>query len=225
MTNKNTTDSTSNLTNNAVLSVNKQDLNNSALKKASFPLMVAAAITMVSVPVSAGKYRSNNNQTYDYAKVINVEPIYETYQVNNPVQHCYDEQVSRPHNRSNLNYDSKTPEILGGIIGGAIGNRVGKRGGGKARDVATVVGAVLGGSIARDVKHNKRNNHSNRHYRQRDYYETVKRCETRDSYTTRQELVAYNVSYKYRGNIFHSQMNDAPGDRIKVKVTVAPAFL
>ncbi len=190
-----------------------------SLKKLALPLVVAGSMALVSVPVAAKKYRSNANQTFDYAKVTNVNPVYDTYQVNNPVEHCYDEQVRVRDKRRYSRYDSKTPEIVGGIIGGVIGNQVGKNGGGKARDVATVVGAVLGGSIARDAKHNNRNN---RYRGGQDRYETVQRCEVRDSYTTRQELVGYDVTYKYRGNIYHSQLNNHPGDRIKVKVTVDP---
>jgi len=191
----------------------------SKLKKMALPLVIASTVALISVPVAAKKYRSYSNQTYDYAKVVSVEPVYETYEVNKPVQHCYDEQVRVYDDRRYKRYDSKTPEIVGGIIGGAIGNRIGKRGGGKARDVATVVGAVLGGSIARDVKHKNR---SQRHYGGHGHYKTVERCETRDSYSTHKELVGYDVTYKYRGNVFHSKFAEHPGDQIKVQVTVNP---
>ncbi|GAA6138212.1 glycine zipper 2TM domain-containing protein [Arenicella sp. 4NH20-0111] len=197
-------------------------INAGKLKKFALPLIIAGSMTLVSVPVAAKKYRSYANEAFDYAKVVNVEPLYETYQVNNPVEQCYDERVRVRDNRRHSRHDSKTPEILGGIIGGAIGNRIGKKGGGKARDVATVVGAVLGGSIARDVKHNKRNNRYHDRYDRQDRYETVQRCETRDSYETRQELIGYDVTYKYRGNIFHNRFDEHPGKRIKVKVTVNP---
>jgi len=67
------------------------------LKKLALPLVVAGSMAMVATPVAAKKYRSYNNshsnQTYDYAKVVSVDPVYETYQVNKPVQHCYDERV------------------------------------------------------------------------------------------------------------------------------------
>ena len=204
-------------------------------KKLLTPIAVAASIGLFSVPAAADKYGSygdsynssydrgyndqHSNAAYDYAKVVGVDPIYETYQVNNPVEQCYSERVRVRGDRHYSRKSSKTPEILGGIIGGAIGNQVGKRGGGKARDVATVVGAVLGGSIARDMKHSKpdhryRNNH--------DRYETVQRCEVRDSYSTKRELVGYDVAYKYRGKVYHSQFDEHPGKRIKVKVTVDP---
>ncbi len=205
---------------NALNKTNKVDKR--SFGKLALPIAVAASVVLVSMPVAAKKYGSHGNQTYDYAKVVSVDPIYETYRVNKPVEHCYDEHVRVSDDRDyGRRHDSKTPEIIGGIIGGAIGNRIGKKGGGKARDVATVVGAVLGGSIARDVKHNNRHKRD-RYRRGHDRYETVQRCETRDSYQTREELVGYDVAYKYRGNVFHTQFDEHPGKRIKVKVTVDP---
>ncbi len=194
---------------------------NSGLNKLAVSVAVAGAMLMASTPAMAKKYRSHDNATFDYAKVVDVHPVYETYEVNNPVQHCYDERV-RVDDRRYRRHNSKTPEIVGGIIGGVIGNQVGKRGGGKARDVATVVGAVLGGSIARDAKHRNRHSHDRRYNNGYDRYETVQRCETRDSYSTRKELIGYDVTYKYRGNVFNTHFADHPGKRIKVKVTVDP---
>lgn len=183
-------------------------------------LLAAGAIGAISMSAAADNYNYPDNETFDYARVVSSEPIYETYQVNNPVQQCWNERVpvSRSYKR-NRGYDSKTPEVVGAIIGGAVGNQVGKRGGGKARDVATVVGAVLGGSIARDVKNNRR--HQNQRY-SRTEYENVQRCETRDSYTSKRELVGYDVAYRYQGNVYHTQMADHPGNKIRVKVTVDP---
>lgn len=193
-------------------------------------LVAAAVASVIALPAAAGKYREQSdyeNSTYDYARVVNVKPRIETYQVNNPVESCWDERVPvrertaghRSHRKS-----SKTPEVLGAIIGGVIGNQVGKRGGGKARDVATVAGAVLGGSIGRDVKHKNRRNYEDRYGDRYETvrYENVKRCEVKDSYVTKEEVVGYDVAYKYRGNVFHTQMAQHPGDKIKVKVTVDP---
>jgi uncharacterized protein YcfJ len=39
---------------------------------------------------------------------------------------------------------------------------------------------------------------------------------------TKEEVVGYDVAYKYRGSVFHTQMADHPGNKIKVKVTVDP---
>jgi len=50
----------------------------------------------------------------------------------------------------------------------------------------------------------------------------VQRCEVKDSYITKKQIVGYDVAYKYRGNVFYTQMSERPNDKIKVKVTVNP---
>ena len=197
------------------------------LNTLSKSLIIAGVIGAVSLPAAANKYRDFNNSAFDHAKVVGVEPLYESYQVNDPVEQCWDERVPRQtrHNNRRGEY-SRTPEILGGIIGAALGNRFGH---GDGRKIATVAGAVLGASVGRDVKRQNRNRHGNRHADKRydrgyenANYEVVQRCEVRDNYTTKQQLVGYDVAYKYRGNVFHTQMDQRPGDKIKVKVTVNP---
>lgn len=198
-------------------------------------LIITGVIGGISLPVAANKYRDYNNSAYDHAKVVGVDPIFETYQVNDPVEECWDEKIpkkahyrnDRRHGGSNY---SRTPEILGGLIGAVLGNQVGN---GRGKKVATVAGAVLGASVGRDVKHRNRdrNYRDHRSERRGDYdrggyqnsrYEVVQRCELRDNYTTKQRVVAYNVAYKYRGNVFHTEMQYEPSDEIKVKVTVNP---
>lgn len=207
------------------------------MKKLTQSLLLAGVIGAVALPATAKKYRdysAHSNASYDYAKVVEVNPLVETYQVNNPIEKCWDER--RPvHNShySDRSYSnskrptSRTPEIFGAIIGAAVANQIGKRGGGKARDVATVAGAVLGGSIGRDIKH--KNQHSRDRYegdRHSRYeptrYETVQQCELQDNYTTQQQVVAYDVAYKYRGKVFYTEMDQHPGNKIRVKVTVDP---
>jgi len=213
------------------------NLNTKNTRKTFTRSMIAAIVVgAISLPVAAGKHRGHSNYdnaTYDYARVVNVNPVVETYQVNEPVEHCWNEKVAvrdRGYDRPRY-YDkqyknkSRTPEVLGAIIGGVIGNQVGKRGGGKARDVATVAGAVLGGSIGRDVKHKNNRRYSERHYNDGYHttrYETVKRCEVKDSYVTKEQVVGYDVAYKYRGDVFYTKTSERPGDKIKVKVTVNP---
>ena len=189
-------------------------------KKTTSALIIAGVIAGISLPVAANKYRGHNNSAYDYAKVIDAIPVVETYQVNRPVEQCWDERVSRNNSRHNRRHSSRTPEVLGAIIGGVIGNQFGH---GDGRKIATVAGAVLGNSVGRDIKYKNRNNrkHRNERYEQ-GRYESVQRCELTDSYVTEERVVGYDVSYKYRGNVFHTQMPQEPGRKIKVKVTVNP---
>ena len=195
------------------------------LKTTAKVLMVATAIAAVSMPVAAKKYRDHSNTAFDYAKVVDAVPVTETYQVNQPVEQCWDERLSRRGSRydrtddgySDRRYNSRTPQVLGAIIGGVLGNRFGH---GDGRKIATVAGAVLGSQVGRDVKQQNRKNRDNRYDRRG--YETVQRCELRDAYVTQERIVGYDVSYRYGGNVFQTQMANRPGKKIKVKVTVNP---
>ena len=185
-------------------------------------VLATAVAGLFAMPASAehsNRYRNYQPAAmYDYAQVVDVNPVVERYQVSDPVERCWDERVPVRHRSAGHRKDSKTPEILGAIIGGAIANQVGKRGGGKARDVATVAGAVLGGSIGRDIKHNNRYQGGYEQVR----YETVQRCEVTENVTTREQVVGYDVAYKYRGEVFHTQMDQHPGRKIRVKISVDP---
>lgn len=205
---------------------------NTKLKTVGTAMIIAGVIGGVSMPVAAKKYRDyrdTNRSTYDYAKVVDVAPIIETHKVNNPIEQCWDEKVpsrSRQHSRyddRDRTHSSRSGELLGAIIGGAIGNQFGK---GRGKKVATAAGAVLGASVAHDVKHANRDKKRYGRYNDRhsgyDRYEVVQRCELRDNYTVEEQIVGYNVAYKYRGNVFHTEMDRDPGNKIKVRVTVDP---
>jgi uncharacterized protein YcfJ len=49
------------------------------------------------------------------------------------------------------------------------------------------------------------------------------KCPPIDRYAPQQEIVAYNVEYRYRGNIYMSRLPYDPGERLRVRVTIAPA--
>jgi len=194
-------------------------------------LLIAGLMSTFAMPVAAQKHYNGQRHaqphqthtSYGYAKVVGVQPVYETYEVNNPIEKCYQEQVPVKSKRSHRNSrnSSYTNEVVGGVIGAAVGNQVGKRGRGKARDVATVLGAVIGASVAHKIEDKKYRRSSNGHY-QKARYETVEHCELHDSYTTKRELVGYDVAYKYNGNVYHTQLNQRPGKKIKVRVAVQP---
>ena len=204
---------------------NNSQINTFTSNRIAIAVVAASVLSLGSIPTASAKNHSSEypNSSYDHAKVVDVQPIYETYQVNQPITQCWTERVAvedgyHPSHRKK----SRTPEIVGAIIGGVIGNQIGKNGGGRARDVATVAGAVLGGSIGRDVKHqNRRDRYRHDHY-QNVRYENIERCEERDNYVSKSEVVAYEVAYKYRGNVYHTQMANDPGNKIRVKVTVDP---
>ncbi len=147
------------------------------------------------------------NDTYvDSAKVISATPIYETIEINRPVERCYDERVE--HRRSG--YRSPAGTLVGGIVGGMLGNQIGR---GRGRTAATVAGTVLGASVGRGLSHQEGD---------RRYVTNERRCELVDQYDTEERLLGYRVKYRYKGRIFETRTSEHPGRRIPVRIDVDP---
>lgn len=161
--------------------------------------------SLASAPVMAGKKTS-----HDYARVVSVEPISKTVRVSTPRQECWQEQVSH---YEPAKQHSATPTIVGAIVGGLIGNELGNNN--DARNGGIIVGSLLGGSIGRDIG---RKSAGPGHR----YYTTEERCQTYQGYHEEQRITGYHVAYKYHGNIYHTRMQEHPGKRIKVRVSVTP---
>jgi uncharacterized protein YcfJ len=149
----------------------------------------------------------------DNARVTHVEPIVKYINVDKPRTECWDESVYRP-GRKHHSGASHTPTILGAIVGSAIGHQFGH---GPGRHVAAVAGAVLGGSIGGDIQR-----HHRRHNKQGGRYVNEQRCETVNDVVTEQQVVAYRVTYRYKGQPFTTRMQYHPGDTIRVRVGVTP---
>ncbi len=104
--------------------------------------------------------------------------------------------------------------ILGSIVGAAVGRQFGR---GRGQDAATVAGAVLGGSIGHDAKR--------RHGASGGSYQNVEeRCETFTDVHTEERTVGYDVTYRYNGKVYTTQMDREPSDRIQVRVAVSPVY-
>ena len=170
------------------------------------------SIALMSGCASAGRYQHDTdyyddrsvNYFTDKARVLRVEPVYESLTVNEPETRCWNEKV-RSHG-----YKSSTPIIAGAILGGVVGNQFG---GGSGKDAMTVAGAILGGSIGNDIRHGQPAGGSVR---------LEQRCETVDKYHEVNELVGYNVKYRYNGNDFWTRTSSDPGKYIRVSVSVSP---
>ncbi len=161
------------------------------------------AVLLASSNMSIG-YDGTGN-IYE-AEVLSANPIYQTVQINNPRQECWQEAVSVPVQRT----QSRTPEILGAIVGAGVGRLFGS---GRGQDLATVAGAVLGGSIGRDTK---------RHHQYGSTVQYEQRCKTVDQYHTEERLEGYDVTYQYNGQTFTTRTQHNPGATIKVSVNVVP---
>jgi uncharacterized protein YcfJ len=153
--------------------------------------------------------------TYDEARVLSAEPVYESVSYEVPREQCRNEEVA--YHEPGHARRSVTPTILGAVIGGALGNAVGHKK--RNRQVGTVVGAVLGGSIATDLSRRHRQAQAGDVVR----YRTERVCQVVNEVRYEEELVGYDVRYRYAGGVYHTRMPHHPGDTLRVKVRVQPA--
>jgi uncharacterized protein YcfJ len=183
-----------------------------------------------------GNYYNGRDSGYDYARVIDVDPIRTRVRVRTPQRECW--QETRYDDRGYDNrYDNRsvadryTPRssagsmILGGIVGAAVGNQIGS---GDGRRAATVAGALIGSAIGHDVaaRRDARNQYDNR-YGYNDYDRapreyTVERCDTRYRDDWEERIDGYRVTYEYNGIRQTTRLPYDPGNQIRVRVDVRP---
>ena len=175
-------------------------------------LMGVASTALASPPPwSNSSYHRAARDEYDYAPVRRVEPIVRQVRVETPRRECWDETqyvASRPHIS-----DPKVggPTLLGGVIGGVIGHQFGS---GSGRDAATVAGAVIGAHVGYDSAARRTSTTEER---------TVQRCAVRYEDDYEERIEGYRVTYEYNGREYSTRMPYDPGERIRVRVAVAPA--
>lgn len=163
--------------------------------------LAALATPSAADPVRQG-YSRGQEVRYDYARVVDVKPLIRTVQVQVPVRECYDREVLQ-RRQPNI---GRT--IVGGIVGGVIGSQFGS---GSGREAATVVGSVIGAAAANDAK------------RRGPTVRTERFCDVRYEYETRERVDGFRVTYRYNGETFVTRTATDPGNRIRVRVSVAPA--
>ncbi|TCV97161.1 uncharacterized protein YcfJ [Luteibacter rhizovicinus] len=168
-------------------------------------------LAFIATGVSAqdARYPSSpqdDNTHYGWADVLRVDPVYGVARVETPRQECYDQPVVHREQSSG----STAGTILGAVVGGVLGNTVGK---GNGRTAATVVGAVAGGAVGNNVSRGD----------DRVYQGTETRCRDVSSVSEQRRIAGYDVEYRYRGEVYVSRLNYDPGERLRVRVSVAPA--
>ncbi len=180
-------------------------------------MMAATLAVMVTALPAAqandGKYPRNNPNFDDFmvkAKVVNVTPVYKYITINTPVENCYKERVNYTDYHDG---DRSGRMLLGGLIGGVIGNNIGH---GKSRKARAVVGALIGSQIGSSI--------ADKHAYSEQHVGYERRCEVQNVSETRKEIAGYDVSYRFRGRIFTTQMPYDPGRRIKLNVSVSPVI-
>lgn len=152
------------------------------------------------------------------ARVLSTVPVVQ--QVAVPQQFCEDVQVDSGQ-RSN-----GTGALIGALIGGVAGHSLGRSGAhysprgyghrgyghhggysqGPSRGAATVVGAIAGGLIGNVIESST----------SQPTYDTVRKCTNETVYENR--TVAYDVSYAYAGQRYHTRLDYDPGAWMPVEV-------
>ncbi|MCL4761850.1 MAG: glycine zipper 2TM domain-containing protein [Burkholderiales bacterium] len=133
------------------------------------------------------------------ARVVDVTPIREATPA--PRQECWTETVPAQSGQR------AAGAIIGGIAGGLLGHQIGSGSGNTAATIAgTIGGAAVGNEVAR---RNERGE------------QVVERCRQVDGYA--EQIVAYDVVYRFQGREFSARLPYDPGPRLPVNVTVAPA--
>jgi len=183
------------------------------------PLLLGQAVLFATFGLNAAHSEAGNE-----ARVVEVNPIYETVRYSVPREECKQERVSvydgDKYRRSRSH--SATPGLVGAIIGGALGNAVGHNKTNKR--VGLAVGALLGGAIGNDIA-KKNQHHGHDSYRKNERrYTTQEVCTVYENWQSEERVAGYDVSYVYAGETYTTRMDSPPGDTIRVNVRVTPVY-
>ncbi|HEV7607410.1 MAG TPA: glycine zipper 2TM domain-containing protein [Steroidobacteraceae bacterium] len=154
---------------------------------------------------------------YEYARVVDVQPLTTRVRVSTPQRECWDENRydGRGNGNGPLPRTSAGGAVLGAVIGGVLGHQIGH---GRGRDAATAAGVVIGAAVG-SKQAERRNGYDSAP--SREY--TVQRCETRYHDEWQERTDGYRVTYVYNGRRQVTELPYRPGDRIRVRVDVSPA--
>lgn len=167
---------------------------------------LAAAVCSLAFSLPA---LARHDGEWTYAKVVRAEPVYRHVHVRQPREVCHEEPVTE-----RVVYRAQPDPgavLFGAVIGGVIGHQFG---GGHGRDAATAAGAVLG------AQHAAAHSYQGRRVVERTAYETT--CRTVREVRHERILDGYDVTYRYRGRLYHTFTSHDPGKRIRIRVDVRP---
>ena len=182
-------------------------------------ITIAAALLAIGGAAGASGHKGQHydqigrQDLFEYARVIDVRPLYREVEVSRPVRECWEEPVyqtrrAEPRSASGM--------LAGGIIGGIVGHQIGK---GNGQRVATAVGTLIGARIGHDAV----NGHDS-HQPQPELVGYEEHCKTRYQRSYEEVLDAYDVTYEYRGRTYRMQMPYDPGERIKMRIQITPVI-
>ncbi|WP_291213292.1 glycine zipper 2TM domain-containing protein [Dokdonella sp.] len=168
-------------------------------------LLLLAGTQMAAAQERGYADDGTSNSKVVWADVLRVDPVYD--HVRAPAREvCDDVPVAYPGDTGS---NRAAGTVIGAIVGGVLGSTVGK---GDGRRAATVAGAVAGGAIGNNMARGSDG-----------YYEGVERRCRMEAGPAEHRIVAYDVQYRYRGDVFMSRLGYDPGDRLRVRVSIEPA--
>ena len=177
-------------------------------------ILILVSATTLADSGKKGYKNHSRNMAYDFAKVVDVRPIYREVEVSNRVRECWDEPVI--HTNAGSGHKSASGMAVGGILGGIIGHQVGK---GNGKKIATAVGTIIGAQIGHDAV--------NGHVQaapQSSYTEYQQHCGIRHQVSYEEVLDGYRVTYRYQGERYQIEMPYDPGKRIKLRIQIEPVI-
>jgi uncharacterized protein YcfJ len=171
------------------------------------------AVVAVSLLSNIGLARADHDESeYAWAKVVNVDPIYRVVRFPTPKEECYQDEVRTWREPRRYNVAGST--FFGAAVGGLLGSTFAR---GDARIATTAGGALIGAALGNGIAQG-----GNRHSRGYEDVRYVNRCRVVQHVREERVIDGYWVDYKFRGRIYRTQMEEAPGSKIWVRITVDP---
>ncbi|MDX1460631.1 MAG: glycine zipper 2TM domain-containing protein [Xanthomonadales bacterium] len=158
-------------------------------------LLIGGVVGAVAV-TAIGGLAGYHLVEYDYAEVVDVQPIAATHEV------CRDQVVTRK--KPVKDEHQVTGTVAGAIIGGVLGSKVGD---GSGQDLATVGGAIAGGYAGNKVQEN---------IQDKNVEQDLQRVCTMQN-DPNAKPVAYQVTYFYEGREHTVRLTEDPGSRIRLE--------
>lgn len=213
---------------------------NKPVKKSVSALLAAALVAVTATSSADSKRHVATERFTEYADVLSVQPIYREVRLQEPREECWTEQqqhiigyengyrYEQHQAQGHRNRHSSGDVIVGGLIGGVIGNQLGRGHSSSSRAGATIAGALIGGTIANEASAGSSRHRRPQHQRPsngRPIYETrpVEKCRRVVESRYEQRLRHYDVTYRYKGRTFTTQLPRDPGDKLELQVSVSPA--
>ena len=179
-------------------------------------LASAAMLFGTSAAFADQDYRSarDDRGIFDYAQVISSQPIVDYVTVKTPVRECWEETQYYTVDRRARSTAGGT--FLGAVIGGVIGHQIGD---GRGKDAATVAGTLIGAAIG----NNSARSRNGDDYGVERHAGPVERCKTSYREHREERIEGYNVTYRYHGQKYRTEMPYDPGNKLRIRVDVRPA--